>query len=64
MGFDKNRFIFGGVLALLFSSTAINGDAVLFLFPTGHKLKKRQTVNEYLDKTDISLLNSTRAVSQ
>lgn len=61
MGFDKNRLIFGGVL---FSSTAINGESVFFLFPTGHKLKKRQKVNEYLDMTDISLLNSTRAVSQ
>lgn len=51
------------LLSLLFSSITTNGDAVLFLFPRGHKLKKSQTVKEYLDVTDISLWKTLLTLS-
>lgn len=50
--FDKNRFISAVTfIAALFSFTTTHG----FLFPRGHKLKKRETIKEYLDVTHISL---------
>lgn len=51
-GFDKNRFIFAVALiaAIIFlhrDKWRLSG----FLFPRGHKLKKRETVKEYFDVT-------------
>lgn len=57
-GFDKNLFIFAVALiaAIIFlhhDKWRLSG----FLFPRGHKLKKRETVKEYFDVTHIFTLS-------
>lgn len=48
-------FLLWLLLPLLFFFPATNGRCGGFLFPRGHKLKKRETVKEYLDVTHTSL---------
>lgn len=55
-GFDKNLFIFAvaSIAAIIFLHH-YKWRRSGFLFPRGHKLKKRETVKEYLDVTHLSL---------